>query len=127
LQGGAAELGGGPTLLHFWATWCVPCVAELPALDRLAEELGRQGVKVLVVSEDRGGANDVRPFLARLAPMPHLTVLLDPERRAAARLQLKAVPTTLVVGADGRERARLTGAGDWAASDRAMLSAELGR
>ncbi len=127
LTGGRVEIGGR-TLIHFWATWCAPCVAELPGLEILAADLAPAGIRVVAVSEDRGGADDVRPFLTRLPPLPHLTILLDSGRRTAARLHLKSLPVTVVTGRDGRETARLVGPGDWRqGTDRRTLDAELAR
>jgi thiol-disulfide isomerase/thioredoxin len=126
LGGGGVDLGGH-VVIHFWATWCAPCVAELPELERVAESVAARGVRVVAVSEDRDGAESVRPFLARLPPLPHLTMLLDPGRRAAARLRLKSLPVTIVTDRDGRELARLFGAGDWNGADRRTLESELAR
>ncbi|MBF0562987.1 MAG: TlpA family protein disulfide reductase [Alphaproteobacteria bacterium] len=120
-----AEPSGHPVLIHFWATWCAPCLAELPALDRLAVQLAGRGVSVVAVSEDKGGAADVRPALDRRAALPHVTVLLDPHRDMARALSSTTVPTTVIVDADGRERARLAGSGEWFGLDGERLLAEI--
>jgi len=104
---------GKVVLLHFWATWCGPCVAELPALDRYASELAARGVVVATVSEDRGGASEVRRFLDKEPPLGHVALLLDARRAAARALTLTAVPITVVISRDGRELARMTGSGEW--------------
>lgn len=114
------------TVLHFWATWCVPCIAELPALGWLAAELAPRGVMVLAVSEDRGSRSEVAPFLARrpLPPGP-LAVLLDPHRSLARELAVSVVPTTIVYDSGGRERIRLVGSGSWTGADKEKLLAAM--
>ncbi len=105
-----AAFRGQPVVLNFWATWCAPCVKELPELDRLAV-VG--GITVLAVSADHGGADAVRPFLAA-HKLPHLTVLLDPESEAVHLLGLLGFPTTLILDAQARLRGRLEGPAAWA-------------
>jgi len=104
---------GHVVVLNFWATWCIPCVAELPALDRLAA--AEPGFSVLAVSADRAGAEAVSPFLAahRIA---HLVTLLDPHMAAGQAFGVAGFPTTLVIDASGRLRGRLEGPADWAAA-----------
>ena len=105
---------GQGLVLNLWATWCVPCVAELPALDRLARVLAPTGARVLTVSLDRGGAAQVRPFFAEHA-ISSLPILLDPHSAMLGALQLDGIPTTLLVNKAGLEVARLQGPVDWSA------------
>lgn len=114
LSGGEMELAGPSTILHFWATWCGPCLAELPELEELA---GRKGLKVLAISEDRGGAGDVQSYLDRHQTFSHMEVLLDPQRVGARAFAIKTLPTTIILGPDGREFFRLVGAGQWQAPE----------
>jgi thiol-disulfide isomerase/thioredoxin len=106
---GLAEFRGHPVVLNFWATWCVPCVAELPELDRLAAS---GALTVLAASADRRGMEVVGPFLAK-HPLPHLTVLLDPASDAAHAVEVVGFPTTLIIDATGRLRGRLEGPAAW--------------
>ena len=80
-----ADLKGTPVLLNLWATWCVPCVTEMPMLDELAGELG-DSVRVVTVSQDMNGAEAVGPFFAQ-RKFAHLPQWLDPEERARGRLR----------------------------------------
>ncbi len=98
-----------PVVLNFWATWCVPCVAELPELDRLA---ATGAFSVLVVSADRMGASVVRPFVAAHG-ITHATVLLDAGSVAVHLLGVAGFPTTLLIGADGKLRGTLEGPAAW--------------
>jgi thiol-disulfide isomerase/thioredoxin len=104
-----ADYAGRKVILNFWATWCVPCVAELPELDRLAA--GGQ-FTVLAVSADRGGAAVVKPFVASHG-IAHATILLDPGSDAAHALLVAGFPTTLLIGADGKLRGTLEGPAAW--------------
>jgi thiol-disulfide isomerase/thioredoxin len=111
-----ARFAGQGVLLNFWATWCAPCVAEMPALDRLAETLAGEGFVVLALSSDRGGRAQVEAFYRRLG-IRRLGIWLDP-RGAAARLAgVRGVPTTILVDRAGMERARLEGAAAWDAPE----------
>jgi thiol-disulfide isomerase/thioredoxin len=100
---------GKPLVLNFWATWCIPCVAELPELDRLA---ATPDMTVLAISADRGGAAAVGPFLAK-HPMSRAVVLLDPASDAVHAVQVFGFPTTLIIDAGGRVRGRMEGPVQW--------------
>ncbi len=119
-----AAHGGGGVLLNLWATWCVPCVAEMPALDALSRALAPAGVTVLTVSLDHGGAEQVRAFFAAHA-IRSLPVLLDPHSASMAALGLDGIPTTLLVDRAGQEVARVAGSVDWAAPAAAALVTRL--
>lgn len=114
------RLQGHKVVLHYWATWCVPCVAELPAVDRMAGELEAKGVVVVAVSLDRK-TEDLRRFLTRHGTPAHLILAQDAERSTAKSLKLSMVPDTILSGLDGQEIARLNGSGDWTGSDRRQL------
>jgi thiol-disulfide isomerase/thioredoxin len=104
-----ASFRGKPVVLNFWATWCGPCVTELPELDKLA---AGGAITVLAVSADRGGADRVKPFLAAHL-LGHLTVMLDPDSDAVHAMGVFGFPTTLIVDAQGRLRGRLEGPARW--------------
>jgi thiol-disulfide isomerase/thioredoxin len=116
LDGGTKTLSGfagRPVVLNFWASWCIPCVAELPELDRLAGS--DTGLAVLVVSTDRGGAAVVKPFLAAHG-ISHATVLLDTGSDAVHALGVVGFPTTLLIDAGGKLRGTLEGPANWGSS-----------
>jgi thiol-disulfide isomerase/thioredoxin len=108
-----AEFAGNGVVLNLWATWCVPCVAELPALAALAARGQKSGIAVVPLSSDRGGAPVVQRFLAS-HDLANLPVWLDPKGEIGHALGARGIPTTLVIDRQGRERARLEGAADWA-------------
>ncbi len=113
-----AEFFGHGMVLNLWATWCAPCVAELPSLAELARTLAPHDIAVLPLSSDRGGAEAVRKFFAT-HEITALPVLLDPQGAAARAFDVRGIPTTLVIDRQGRERARLEGATDWATPEAA--------
>ncbi|MBP0466961.1 TlpA family protein disulfide reductase [Roseomonas sp. PWR1] len=111
-----ADFAGRGLVINLWATWCPPCVREMPALDRLAVTLSRDGVLVLPLSSDRGGAPVVQAFYER-TQLRTLRVWLDPRGAAARALGARGLPTTVIVDRGGRERARLEGDAEWDAPE----------
>ena len=107
------EFRGRGMVINLWATWCGPCVAELPTLDALSAALAPHDIAVMPLSSDRGGAAAVEKFY-RAHDIAHLPVLLDPKGAAAQAWGVKGIPTTFIIGRDGLEHARFDGAADWA-------------
>ncbi len=107
-----ADFKGDVVLLNFWATWCAPCVREMPALDRLQSILGREGLRVVAVSIDRGGKQVVARFAKRIG-LQNLALYLDPKSALARAFGVSGLPATFLIDAEGRvARARL-GAAEW--------------
>ena len=102
---------GTPTLVNLWATWCAPCVAELPSLDRLAAREGYD-LNVLAVSQDMQGWDKIRPFLQRV-PLDQVTVLADPSGTLAGAYGAAGLPLTVMYDAEGRELWRVSGPREW--------------
>ncbi len=111
----AAQTGtpGKITLLHFWATWCGPCVMELPELDKLAADYAGKNISILTISEDSDGAAAVDKFLAEHPTIQHLRVMYDSNQAAGKKLGVSGIPVTIVIGPDGKEIRRFTGATEW--------------
>jgi thiol-disulfide isomerase/thioredoxin len=124
-----SSLRGRPVLLTFWATWCAPCVAEMPALDRLAAAAGDR-IAVLPIALDAGGVPAVRRFYDHLG-IAALPIAVDPLGNTAYAsdawerpdaLPLFGLPMTWFIDAEGRQVGYVTGAADWSApSARALI------
>jgi thiol-disulfide isomerase/thioredoxin len=118
-----AAFAGKPVLLNLWATWCAPCVKELPTLDALAQREGK-ALQVLTVSQDLEGRAKVEAFLAK-GKYRTLEPWLDPEMALMAELGVTTLPTTILYDAQGREVWRVAGDKDWTGAEAAALLAEI--
>jgi thiol-disulfide isomerase/thioredoxin len=114
------EFLGHGMVVNLWATWCAPCVAELPALSALSRTLAPQDIAVLPLSSDRGGAKAVHAFF-EAHDISGLPILLDPKGAAAEAWGAGGIPTTVIIDRQGMERARLEGAADWSSPEAAAL------
>jgi thiol-disulfide isomerase/thioredoxin len=110
-----AEFKGRGMVVNLWATWCAPCVAEMPSLEALSKALAPQDIAVLPLSSDRGGADAVRAWY-QAHNIIGLPVLLDPKGALARAFNARGIPTTVVINTAGLMVARLEGAADWSAA-----------
>ncbi len=106
------DFGGKIVLMNFWATWCAPCVRELPSIDRLAATLDGEEFEVVAINIDRGGKPVALKMLRRLK-LNNLDLYLDRENTAVRRLGVRQMPTTYVFDRKGREVGKLEGAAEW--------------
>ena len=120
-----AEFRGTPVLLNLWATWCAPCVKELPTLDALQEREGKR-LQVLTVSQDMEGRAKVEAFLGK-GKYRRLEAWLDPEMALMGTLGVTTLPTTILYDARGREVWRVAGDKDWSGPEAAALLREAAR
>ena len=116
-----ASYAGKPVLLNLWATWCAPCVAEMPLLDALAGTLAGK-VRVLTISQDLEGAARVAPFFAE-NKFRHLQPYVDDKAGLSLGYQAN-LPTTILFDSTGHEVWRVAGAMDWTGAQAAALIAE---
>jgi len=108
-----AAYKGKPLIVNLWATWCGPCVTEMPSLMKLAGDLKEQGVAVVAISEDRGGKFVVDPFLKEHG-ISGLPVYLDKTMSTGKALKEATIlPMTILIDADGNEVGRVKGDRDW--------------
>ncbi len=106
------DFEGQVVVLNFWATWCAPCVAEMPSLDRLQAALGDQGITVVALSEDRGGFAQIEPFYEARG-LENLERYVDEGGRLARHFEVRVMPTTLLIGPDGVPVGQVEGAAEW--------------
>lgn len=106
------DFRGKFVLLNVWATWCVPCRKEMPALDRLQAKLGGPGFEVVAVSIDRDGLPAVQEFYLQTG-IKQLRVYLDKSGDASANLGVAGIPTTLLIDRESREIGRKIGPAEW--------------
>lgn len=107
-----ADFRGKVVLLNIWATWCPPCRKEMPALDRLQQQLGSPRFEVVALSIDRGGTIVVQSFYEE-TDVRALAVYIDSSGQASGQLGVVGLPTTLLIDGAGREIGRLTGPAEW--------------
>jgi thiol-disulfide isomerase/thioredoxin len=110
-----AEFKGKAVVVNLWATWCGPCVQEMPTLAKLADETQGQPVVIVPISldrtEDRANA---QAFIGKRPPLPFYN---DPTFGIAYAAKTEGLPTTLLVDASGMVRARVAGGADWSGPD----------
>lgn len=121
-----ADYAGKTVLVNFWATWCAPCRAEMPSLNRLQLELGSEDFEVVTIATGRNPLPAIRKFFAE-TEITDLPILLDPKRALSRDAAVFGMPTTFVMNEEGLEIARMTGDADWASEDAlAFLRAAVG-
>ena len=119
-----ADFAGRVVLVNVWATWCAPCIEEMPALDRLQSQLGGDDFQVVAVSADREGIPFARSFLTDLG-VESLDVYSDPKMGFSFAVGATGLPTTVIYDRAGQEVGRLYGAAEWDAPEAAAFLEDL--
>lgn len=107
-----ADFKGKVVLLNIWATWCPPCVREMPTLDKLQKQLGGKQFAVVPLSVDKGGIFTVKSFYEDNF-IGHLPIYVDPTTDVLDTLNILGTPTTVLIDKQGKEIARTMGPEDW--------------
>jgi thiol-disulfide isomerase/thioredoxin len=118
------NFGSKPTLVNFWASWCAPCVKELPTLDKLASA-GKGKLNVVAISQDDAPHASVEAFL-QTHKIANLDSYQDPKMALAGALGVEVMPTSVLYDANGKEVWRYVGDEDWTSAEAAKLLAEGG-
>ncbi|MCL2196590.1 MAG: TlpA family protein disulfide reductase [Treponema sp.] len=113
LNGGSAALSsfkGKVVILNFWATWCPPCRAEMPSMEKLYNQFKAQGLEMLAVNIAEKN-NTVNQFIKN----NHYTfpVMMDSDRRISSIYGIEAIPTTYIIDREGKIIGRITGSIQW--------------
>ncbi len=103
---------GKVVILTLWAAWCVPCLQEMPSLDRLAARLPDKDFAVVAVTKDSVGDSSSKTTFERMG-LKRLKLYVEPKGLLAPEVGALGFPTTLILGADGTPLAWVEGAADW--------------
>ncbi len=99
-------------VLNFWATWCGPCIRELPSLNRLNAQFAGDDFAVVLISQDRGGFKQTDRFLKKLK-IDIADRFIDEKLKFSRAIGVKSLPTTILLDPDGNEVGRLIGSAEW--------------
>ena len=122
-----AKFKGVPVLVNLWASWCAPCVKELPTLQKLEESHAIDGqLGVIAVSQDMAPKGSVDAFLAN-KQISRFAAFHDPDMALSSALGVQIMPTTILYDSAGKEVWRYTGDLDWTGVEAAKLLAEVSR
>ena len=106
-----SEFTGKIVLVNLWATWCAPCVREMPSLERVQSRLGDK-IAVVAISEDHGGSKIVEPFIDKLE-LKSVKIYLDPKSTVERAFKVQGLPTSFLIDREGRVLGRVEGAAEW--------------
>src|SRR6516165_8974599 len=106
-----SDFAGKMVLINLWATWCEPCLREMPSLGRMQSRL-RDKITVVAVSEDRGGSKAVEPFVDKLG-LKSIKTYLDPKSAAQRAFKVQGLPTSFLIDREGMVLGRVEGAAEW--------------
>ncbi|MBT7437783.1 MAG: TlpA family protein disulfide reductase [Cellvibrionales bacterium] len=109
---GIEKFAGKYVLMNFWATWCAPCVTEMPSLDKLAVRLHTKGLIVVAVSQDLNELSKVKSFLKPMM-LEEIVIWYDEKNKGFRELGLRGLPTTILINPDGLMVAKLEGSAEW--------------
>lgn len=107
-----SDFKGRVVLVNFWATWCAPCIREMPGLDKLEAKLGGPNFTVVAVNEDRGGAKIAKPFLEKLRT-PNLRLYVDDKMKLMRAFGVRGMPTSFLLDRAGNIVGKLEGIAEW--------------
>ena len=114
------SFSGRLTLVNFWATWCAPCLEEMPSLSNLQKIKGSEKFNVVTIATMRNSPKSVEKFFNKMS-IDNLTKYQDPKGKLARSLKIAGLPLTLLLNKDNQEVARFIGDADWSSSNALKL------
>ena len=114
------EFLGHGMVINLWATWCAPCVAEMPSLQALSVALAPHDIAIMPLSSDRGGVDTVRAWF-KDHDVTGLPILTDPKGALARAWDVHGLPTTIIINRKGLDCARLEGPANWSSAQAVAL------
>jgi thiol-disulfide isomerase/thioredoxin len=106
-----SEFAGKIVLVNLWATWCEPCLREMPSLERVQSHFGDK-IAVVAISEDHGGRKTVEPFIDKLG-LKSVKIYLDPKSAMERAFKVQGLPTSFLIDRGGRVLGQVDGAAEW--------------
>ena len=107
-----SDFSGKIILINFWATWCLPCRAEMPSLDNLQRKIGDDTFQVIIVAIERTSYSKIANFLDEIG-IKSIKNFHDPTTQIGQQINAKGLPITLVVNKKGKEIGRFNGPLEW--------------
>ena len=107
-----SDYQGKVVLINFWATWCAPCIREMPSLSRLQKIRSGADFNIIALSQDQGGWATILPFI-RKNGFTNLTIWLDRKAKVARDFGVEGIPTSILLARSGRIIGALKGAAEW--------------
>jgi thiol-disulfide isomerase/thioredoxin len=115
-----SDFRGKLVLVNFWATWCLPCIREMPSLRRLQKKRSGDDFTVVALAQDFNGWKVVAPFLRR-HDLSGLPVYVDEKTAIARSVRIPGLPATMLLGRDGKILGRLVGVAEWDSAEAVAL------
>ena len=106
------DFNGKVVMLNFWASWCAPCIRELPSINRLQASFGREKFYVVALNIDKKGKTVARRFKEKLK-LDQLNLYVDQDNTVARKLKVNVLPTTIIFDAKGRNLGKIEAAAEW--------------
>ena len=107
----AKDFANKPLVINFWSTWCVPCKDELPSMQKLYESLRFDGFEIIAISIDRENKEKIKKYVKKYSLT--FPVLLDPSQKVRKNYYIMGLPTSYLIGSDGKLKGFISGARNW--------------